>query len=219
LYLIILSPRLTIHTLLYSNFQALASAFDQFLDILIKKESDWTKWVINRLQVALGRDACYLLPVIPKLIQVFEVDTSYIDSRLDQDPNNAMRRLQYLLCQFVDTVSASSKLPILLVCDDMQWADEASIALLYQMLRRKSLCILVCCRKSTRHEPIWQMINNVTAAGINTTTIKLNCIGQDALKGYLSDLLCLSPRIIQPLSDIAYKRTKGTPSCIVHFVH
>jgi predicted ATPase len=201
-----------------SNLQALSSAFDQFLDILIQKksESDWAKWVINRLQAALGRDACYLLPLIPKLIKVLDVDMTHIDPT-DQDPNNAMRRLQNLLCQFVDTVSKSSKVPVLFVCDDMQWADEASIALIYQMLRRehKSLCFLVCRRISTRHEPIWWMIDNATAAGINTTTVKLHRIERDALRDYLSDLMCLSPRIIRPLSDIVYKRTKGTPGCIV----
>eukprot|EP00804_Cyclotella_cryptica_P014201 CCRYP_005628-RA/>CCRYP_005628-RA protein AED:0.02 eAED:0.02 QI:105/1/1/1/1/1/2/1150/1171 len=197
-------------------FSALASAFDQYCDLLIKEnESDWAKRVVNKLISALGKDASHLSKVIPKLNQILSCNASVVDSSCDQQCANALQRLHYLLYQFVDVISSNSTVSMTLFLDDVQWADSASISVLNQLLlkRNKHFFFLGCCRGSEMEDdhPFWDMIKSIKGFGIKTTVVKLKCLEKDALNAIVSELLCLSPRVVRSLSDVLYVKTKGNP--------
>jgi predicted ATPase len=59
--------------------------------------------------------------------------------------------------------------------------------------------------------PFCDLFENVHASGIKTTVVKLKCMEKGTLNHMLSDLLCLPPRVLTPLSDIVYTKTKGNP--------
>ncbi|KAL7485069.1 hypothetical protein ACHAW6_010670, partial [Cyclotella cf. meneghiniana] len=198
-------------------FSALASAFDNVCDMLIREnESHWVKLVVCNLQDALGSDACHLIRIIPKLSQILTHNSRIADSTSDQHCLNALQRLCYLICQFVDVISAFSIVSLTLFMDDVQWADEASMLVLCQLLikRYRKFFVLVCCREDEMRDEellFWKMVKNVSALGINNTTVQLSCMDANTLYEVVSDLLCLPPRLVRSLSDIVHKRTKGNP--------
>ncbi|KAL7491984.1 hypothetical protein ACHAWT_001238 [Skeletonema menzelii] len=109
-------------------FSALASAFNQCCDFLVRnRDLDSVKQkVAHQLHCSLGRDVYYLTKLIPKLAIVLglKIRSDYFD----ENCVNAQKRLQWLLCEFVQVISTSFAAPVALFLDDLQWADPASIA-------------------------------------------------------------------------------------------
>ncbi|KAL7483730.1 hypothetical protein ACHAW6_009383 [Cyclotella cf. meneghiniana] len=199
-----------------SPFSALASAFDQYCDLLIKENhSEWAKQIGNKLKISLGRDACHLIKVIPKLKHILSCDSSYADSSRDQNCFNALQRLHYLLCQFVEAITTVSNVHVTLFLDDVQWADAASISVLHRLLlkRNKHFFFLGCCRdvEMADDHTFCDLMEKVHASGIKSTVVQLKCMEKKTLNHVLSDTLCLPPRVLTALSDIVYTKTKGNP--------
>ena len=189
----------------------LASTFNQYCDLLIRnKHSDWAKGIISRLLASLGNDACHLIKTIPKLSEVLDCRTSSEDSSLAQDSRNALERWRYSFARFVDVICNPSNPCIVLCIDDMQWSDKASISVLHQILTRKCRIFFIgCYRSSESNDSFWKMIENISANGVNTTTVEMTCLKIDELTVAMSELLCLSPRLVRPLAGLIHKKTKG----------
>ena len=198
-------------------FSALAAAFDQYCDLLIsQKGSGWANEVLNNLQSALGCDASHLVNVIPKLGQIL-YDSTFEHNGFNPDYNcrNAMERIHYLLCRFVEVINSSSMISICLFLDDLQWADEASILVLNRLLShvQSGLFFLGCCRddEMSGDHPFWKVCDDASNAGIITTAVNMKCLTEDVLNTAISDLLYLSPRVVKSLSSLVYSKTRGNP--------
>lgn len=195
-------------------FAALSSDFNQYCDLLVgyKAKSDWARGVISRLRSDIGRDLCYLMKIIPKLRLVIHDQAPAIDEIVENSAN-ALWPLHYLLCQFMNVILTSSSVPITLVADDLHWADDASIEVLYQILKqwRNNLLFVACCRddKVFDGHKFWTLAKNAHGLGINVNTIKLDVIEKDALNQAFCDMMRLLPRQVSSLTDIVYRRTKG----------
>jgi predicted ATPase len=195
-------------------FSALASVFGQYCDILLSSwESSWVKMIAYQLRVALGHDACHLISVIPKLGLILEDDNYGAASVLtDLNCSNAVQRLHRLFCLLLE-IMTDNAVSITLCMDDMQWADEASISVLTRLVTQecKKFFLLGCCREKEMKNghPFWNLLKSVQIAGVKITTIQLHEVGEDELNRVISDLLCLSPRLVRPLSDIVHSKTHG----------
>lgn len=203
-------------------FSALASALDQYCNLLLMlKEKDTVRFkrIVDSFDAALGLglDACHLFNVIPKLETIVLCQGEGIrsvDSAVDGNYRNVLQRLHYLMSQFVNVMSTTSVVSVVLFMDDVQWINEASLSILQITLRQKpkKFFFLGCCRNdemSTDHS-FWKMVLNIGGVGVHTTQVELNCMREETLNRVLvSDLLCLSPRMVRSLSSIIYSRTKG----------
>jgi hypothetical protein len=197
-------------------FSALTAAFDDYCEVVLSdKTSEWAKCVAGELKDTLGRDAHHLFPVIPKLSQVLDDGSSLHNSDSDSEGNcmNCKERLHHLLCKFVEIICSSSKGSITLVMDDMQWSDGATNSVLKRLLsqEKQNMFFLCCCRANEMEDDhsFWTMTKDVCVAGANRTTVELTGINGDTLSLVLSNLFLLPPRIVRPLRDILYSRTKG----------
>lgn len=73
---------------------ALASAFDMYCELVLStKGTGWSRGIVHKLHASLGRDACNLIKIIPKLGLVLDEVASAVDPYIDQNSTNAMRRL------------------------------------------------------------------------------------------------------------------------------
>ncbi|KAL7512036.1 hypothetical protein ACHAXN_008983 [Cyclotella atomus] len=196
-------------------FAAIATAFDSFIDVLIKsKQHEWANDIINKMQDALGEDACHLMNVIPKLSLIIDGDVcqnTAAPSLLDTSAQNSVQRLHDLFCRFIEVISVNVQVSLTLCLDDIQWADEASIDLLAKLVQgKKKFFFLGCCRDDeVKNSPFERMLTHLREADIKTTIVQLKRMEEDCLNSVMSELLCLSPRLIRPFSRIVHSKTRG----------
>eukprot|EP00804_Cyclotella_cryptica_P002814 CCRYP_009354-RB/>CCRYP_009354-RB protein AED:0.02 eAED:0.02 QI:50/1/1/1/1/1/3/1110/1165 len=195
-------------------FSALVFAFNQYCNIFTgMQDSDWVKSIAKKLRDALGQDATYLIQVIPKLSEILECDAT--DAVPDQDCANGLNKIHYLLVRFVEVVSACSTVTVTLVLDDLQWADAFSLSVLEHILKMpeedKRFFFIGCYRDDEMevNHPFKKITDSSNSYGISLTIIHLDCMDKDTVNTAVSELLCLSPRLVKSLSDIVYFKTKG----------
>jgi predicted ATPase len=203
-------------------FSALASAFNQHCDILLQNSvlAPTREKFANEVKSSLGSDAYLLAILIPNLatilgLQVFDNITHDIDCI------NAQKRLQYLLCCFVDVMCSVFTAPVALFLDDLQWADAASIAAVNQLIysagvssQNTRFFFLGCYRAEeeiNEDHPVSKLLWNVDALSVGCIHVKLDYMEEDTLNMMVSETLHLSPRITRPLSSVIYHKTKGNP--------
>lgn len=114
------------------------------------------------------------------------------------------------MCKFVVIIASNSRVSLLLLLGDVQWADNASIAVVRSLAMQKlKKFFLVCCYRDdevTDEHPFCKMLRDVSTI---TTHVKLNNCEEHVLNEALSGLFCLSPRLIRPLGKIIHARTRG----------
>lgn len=194
-------------------FSAIADAFDEYCNVLVGSvDSESEVAVASLLRQALGRDAIHLMKIVPNLSMIMG-DTQ---CNSDEDCVNAPERLQYLLCRFIEIITVSTKRPLVLFLDDLQWADQTSITVITRLLLAPSssrFLLIGSCRddEMCENHPVWKMKDTVEQLGVNTRIIKLSHIGNDTVNAMISDLLCLFPRKTRRLADIIHHKTRGNP--------
>ena len=201
-------------------FSALTSAFDQYCDLLLdlrEKDSVTFKQIVDSLKAAFGQDAAPLFKIVPNL-EIILGQKNKLSKRvgsheIGQIDRNALIRLQDLICQFINVISTNSLVSVVLLLDDLQWIDETSLAILGTILkqRHRKFFFIGCCRddEMKNNHAFWKMMDTVGALGVHATQVKLNCIPKQTLNGVVSDLLCLSPRLVKSLTSVLFSRTKG----------
>ena len=174
---------------------------------------------------ALGTEAYHLAKLIPNLANILGLDMNHTNH--DEGCINAQKRLQYLLCRFVEAISSSFSAPVALFLDDLQWADSASIAAVNQLLfttdfssssssslkRSKQFFFFRCCRQGGIDEkhPLWNVFSRAKLLDVKYTNLKLRYFEEETVHAMVSETLCLSPRLTRSLSSIIYHKTKGNP--------
>ncbi|KAL3794232.1 hypothetical protein ACHAWO_006476 [Cyclotella atomus] len=197
-------------------FSGLAAALYQCCSLLIDKlESDWANTVVHKLQAALGRDAPYLMKIIPKLSTILNHNVAHSLPDDHNDFGNAVQRIQYLLCLFVETISSSSTVMVTLCLDDVQWMDAVSVSVMKRVLaqRYNKFFFMACCRHDEMSDthPFWGMIESVCSNGTLSVSVELKNVDANTLEIIILDLLCLPPRLVKPLAGIVHSKTKGLP--------
>eukprot|EP00804_Cyclotella_cryptica_P016343 CCRYP_009906-RA/>CCRYP_009906-RA protein AED:0.32 eAED:0.10 QI:0/0/0/1/0.83/0.85/7/0/895 len=181
-------------------FSVLATAFNAYCDILIQEtDRDQAKLIASKLQDALGPDACQLAKVITTLRKVIVCVERKNEPDANQNYIDAEKRLYYLMCRFVETISRYSYCVIALFLDDLQWADYVSISIVGEILKSSDASERFFFLGSYRDDeidnghPVLKMIENVQSLGVTASTVKLRCMDKDMVTRMLSHLLCLSP--------------------------
>ena len=198
----------------------MASAFDQYCDLLLGSDDDaMVQSIADNLELALGQNVYPLFEMIPKLKNIlgksFDLNEINRDNDFIEIGGNEMLRLSHLISTFIDIISTNSAVSVVLFMDDLQWIDEASLSVLKTALRQKhrKFFFMGCYRDDeiSTDSSFWNMkLEDFTkVAGVTATELKLNCINEETVRTVVSDLLCISPRLVGSLSSVLFSRSKG----------
>ena len=194
---------------------ALASALDAYCGVLLGDRDFSLKVaeIASKLRILLGNEASYLTKLIPNLTSILG-STLY----LNEDCDNAQKRLQYLLCKFLGVIASTFSAPVTLFLDDLQWADTASMEAVLQLLvssQGKSFFFVGSSREGAMSkeypDPVWRLLCDANKLSVKVTKIMLDTMNENAVDEMVSETLCLSPRLTRPLSSIIYRKTNGNP--------
>eukprot|EP00985_Skeletonema_marinoi_P034141 scaffold43234_cov256-Skeletonema_marinoi.AAC.1 len=202
-------------------FSALASAFNQYCGIFLQncELASSRQKLAHQVNHVLGSEAHHLAKLIPNLAVILGLELNFIIH--NEGCANAQKRLQYLLCRFVEVLSSTFAAPVTLFLDDLQWADSASIAAVNQLLleltgglasQKTHFFFLGCYREGeTGNNPLWKTLCVNDLFNARSIDVKLDRMDEETLTTMVSETLCLSPRLTRSLSSIIYHKTKGNP--------
>ena len=192
-------------------YSGLIKALRELTQRILQNNERRTAFWQRALQSELGANANVLTEFIPELRIVLE------EHRQAQQltPEELRNRLNLVLMQFIRTLS-SAEYPLVLILDNLQWADPSSIKLVELLLSNPDiqyLCVISSLRsdEADRNMYLQKLIGSVQESGPAYSEIKLDTISRHDVERICADTLCCPLDKIQPVSDLVFEQSQGNP--------
>jgi PAS domain S-box-containing protein len=184
-------------------YAVLADAFGERVRLLLAEPApQLERWRV-RLQAALGDAAQALVELLPPLARVIGPQAPLTPV----DAATAKERLTRCVCRFVAAL-ADAEHPMLLFIDDLQWIDEASLALLLEIGATTAHLLVVAASRREGDAAAW-LEAAVAARAVPWSTIELAPLAMPDLTRWLAD--ALHGVEVQRLAAIVAAKTGGNP--------
>lgn len=184
----------------------------QFLirKLLTKPEETLVKWK-TRFTEMVGSNAAVIADVIPELRLLF----NGLPQADPLPPRENQNRFELVFRRFVQTFS-SSRHPLVLFLDDIQWADRASLQLLQTLIEdpeNRHVCIICAHRDTewTENTDILEQWLSDKAAGYSLRRIRLQHLGLAEIRQWVSDMLRMNAEDCFPLAHTLFVKSVGNP--------
>lgn len=154
----------------------------------------------RRITEALGPNAAALAELLPELRAVLGSMPAVARAR---PPEDALRfRFTFVA---LARALARPEAPLVLVLDDVQWADSASVDMLRALATDSEaahLLLVTACRPGCR---------TFQAPGATATTLILGPLSFDDVTAFVADALSTDRARARPLAEIVYRHSAGVP--------
>ena len=176
----------------------------------------------HRITSIVGPGVSILTTLIPNLenfVHCIPVDDDGQVPATTQQQRSKMSK--YLLCSLLRALCTPQN-PVVLLIDDLQWADQTSLDLVQQLVAdhtiRYCYCIISYRDDDKRLTPrVTDKLNVTRTQGINLQTIGLGPIEKESVNALISEALCLPPSLSRPLSSLLRSKTGGkTPNFLCY---
>ena len=177
---------------------------------------------------SIGDDIDDLVDLIPRLRDVLGVQASgFVGSSLDIRGKEAQRRVNFLIKKLLRALSDVSGELVLFV-DDIQFADIESLQLLQSFVSDRSLAriLFIFTYRSEAVEgncggddpQFSQRLGAIITSGATITACAVGPLSQEEINDLVSTTLRLPPRLVEPLSALAYQKTAGNAFFVMQFL-
>jgi predicted ATPase len=196
----------------------------------------------DKLDSELGADALILTSVIPGLLQILKTTTANVEDVSNEGMHGshdgillsketigyleAHHQFKFAFRRFMRVVTSFA--PVLLVLDDIQWADTASMELLEALISDRecsNLMVIACYRDDEVYEemPHFKSLENVAAIAaqdscLELESIKIGTLSTNSINELLVDLLSSTPHETKELAECVHKKTMGNVFFVVQFL-
>lgn len=192
-------------------YLGLLEAFKIFFDALLTEDGEVFNFFRKSMLNAIGDEGKILTDIWPTLKRIIGVQES-VDEIIGSESKN---RFQFIFRNLLRSL-CSGRYPIVLLLDDLQWADEDSLDLLLALVSDKSiknLMIIGIYRDEEanidNHRLSITLSEMKEVIKISTTRIELGTLDNDEINNLLCDTLLKSPLETFPLTVYIKKRTDG----------
>ncbi|WAS94577.1 AAA family ATPase [Nannocystis punicea] len=185
--------------------------------ILAQSEGEVVGWR-ESLQRALGPNARLIVDLVPELALVIGEQAPVAEL----GPEEANNRFCAVFRRFLG-VFATAERPLVLFLDDLQWADEATLALLEHVVRQddvKHLLVVGAYRdlEVGAAHPLARALERMTAAGATLREIAVPPLQVQDVEKLFGGALGCSREHVRPLARLVYEKTSGNPFFAIQFV-
>ena len=223
------------------------SSFDTFFTQILtnRNEQEYAAGISTSLQRSLSSSAivslCDLIPslriLFPNILRrvVSDEDLSVQTGRHTEDEfastsQMSRMRVHMLLRRLINAVCSVGR-PLVLFFDDLQWADDRSMELLYALLERDHLqelddnngihCLFVGSYRSNETNNNLRSYFDIFehSTSVDVTNIHLGGLARADCNTMISEVLNLPTRLTSPLNDLVLQKTTGNPLYIKTFLH
>ncbi len=138
-------------------------------------------------------------------------------------PAEADNRFNITFNNFVRTCATPDN-PIVIFLDDMQWANSASLNLLFNLLADRTICGLFVIGSYRSNEvveshPLMRMLHRLKQENIDVGSIELEPLAVSHINRLLAKTLSCDPEKSYPLAEVSMIKTFGNPFFLKQFLH
>ena len=190
---------------------AFQKAFDQLAAALILESEEYLSRLRKRVKSTIGTSIQVIIELSPSLSVIFGKQ----DLLPEVDAQKAKNRLSNAVQGFIKCI-AGQEHPLVLVLDDMQWVDDASLELLSSIIigkNHKSFLIVICYRDNEVDDThiLRKKIHEFESRNIPIEKIELDTLTIKNVQEMVVDSLKRDSKDIQDIASWAYKHTNGNP--------
>jgi predicted ATPase/two-component sensor histidine kinase/putative methionine-R-sulfoxide reductase with GAF domain len=180
------------------------------LQILSAPEHDFAGWQ-TRIRDAVGVNGRLLSDAVIEL-RLIVGELPPVGPLSAQEGQN---RFELLFQKFAAALTAPSR-PLVLLLDDLQWADPASLALLTRLIKLdelKNTLVLVTYRPNEvdADHPARGLLDTIRTSELRLTDVVAGPLSPHAIASLLCDALRAQPAAVQELAHVLYNVTAGSP--------
>ena len=199
-------------------FSAFVQAFRNLMgQLLSETDAQLSSWKYKILQ-AVGENGQIIIDVIPELEQIIGKQPQV----LELSGAAAQNRFNLIFKKFIQVFTAKEH-PLVVFLDDLQWADSASLNLLKVLMSESETNYLLLIGAYRDNEvfpahPFMLTLEDISKAEAIINKITLLPLNNESLNQLISDTLSCDLEASQPLTTIAYQKTKGNPFFSTQFL-
>jgi predicted ATPase len=189
-------------------FSAIVQAFSGFCQTLLDGDASELEKMRVIIQEAVGDEGKVVTDVVPNLLNIIGkqregTEASYSNKEFDWN------RLLYVFKNFVNAISTAGR-PLILFLDDVQWIDEASLNLVFDLINNQTdnLMIVVSYR-SNEVDAAHPLSIRVSSLETDVEKIELQNLSLEAVGEFIATTLRLEVEEVAPLSKVIYSKTHG----------
>lgn len=186
--------------------------------ILIESDAEVAQWR-EKLLAALGNNGRVLIDVLPEIELIIgpqpEVATI--------GPQETQNRFNMLFEKFLQTFM-SREHPLVIILDDIQWADRDSLRLIERVMtapHTHSTLLIASYRENeiAHNHLLWDMISRITKDDIEVITLTLLPLDSKVMTQLIGDMFHSDETIVAPLAEIVVAKTGGNPFFLQEFLY
>nr|WP_243278164.1 AAA family ATPase [Clostridium yunnanense] len=194
-------------------YLALIHAFEDFINQLLTKSSKELSLWRERILNAVGNNGQILTNILPslKLIIGQQPDISKLAAA------EAQNRFKLTFLNFIMAI-AQKEHPLIILIDDLQWADPASLGFIEMLMTNTSikyLLIIACVgdAEDSLSSPIKLMNDELIFDNGSINTIELKPLKKSEVELLISDTISVKEDFskVKELSSLAYSKAQGNP--------
>jgi len=201
--------------------QAVGELFNALCDVFVEGATPNDLLLVEyELQASLGNQAGLLMGVVPNLMKLLPSCWRQLIGISSGGCVDIAVSMRYLFGELLRIVSSHSKRPISLFMDDIQFADDASLLLISQLLISAKACsgggffpaFFIFCHRDDEdyhNTPFGAWLSSLSIFSLES--IVLGNLSVESVNSLVSETLHLSPRITRPLSAVVHHKSRGNP--------
>ena len=197
---------------------AIIQAFQGLIRQIISESEDKIQAWREKLLAALGPNGKVITDVIPELELIIhkQPDLPILG------PEESMNRFNLVFQNFVNAFT-SEEHPLALFLDDLQWADQASLKLLENLMttyETKYLLLLGAYRDNETNDahPLILTINKIINKGRKIHNMQLGPLNVTGVNLIIMNVLLCDAERSLPLAELINKKTAGNPFFVIQFL-
>jgi len=199
-------------------YNAIVQAFRGFIEqLLTKSRSELRQWK-ERLIQALAPNAQAIINVIPAL----EAIVGKQPQLTQLGPLESQNRFRLYFQKFINVFSGKAS-PLVMVLDDLQWADLASLTLLKALVSNKEIHNLLVIGAYRDNEidsghPLMLVLEEIKKEKIAAHNIWLGPLKITNVGQIIKEILGEDNRRVMSLAEVVFNKTNGNPFFINEFL-
>ncbi len=199
-------------------YNGLAVALRDLVQQILTESDDRLAYWRNRISNALGPNGILMTEMVPELELVIGPQPHLAEV----EASESEQRFRLTLFNFIRVFSHADH-PLVLVLDDLQWADSSTLKLadlLVNQVEGDRLLVVGAYRDNevTPDHPLMLALQEMQDTDVYVTNIALDALSVPDICRLLSDTLMATTGEVEPLARVVHQKTEGNPFFVEEFL-